>query len=77
VQITAQVLKAQPRPRRAGMRVRPDDSTLVSLSADLVEISIAIAKEIVEAHGGRIGVESVEGLGTRFRVALPVGAPLP
>jgi signal transduction histidine kinase len=41
VQITAQVLKAQPRPRRAGVRVRPDDSTLVSLSADLVEISIA------------------------------------
>lgn len=41
VQITAQVLKAQPRPRRAGMPARPDDSTQVSLRADLVEISIA------------------------------------
>jgi signal transduction histidine kinase len=41
VQVTAQVLKAQPRPRRASVRAHPDDSTQVSLRADLVEISIA------------------------------------
>ncbi len=35
-------------------------------------LGLAIAKEIVQAHGGRITVESVEGLGTRFVVYLPV-----
>jgi signal transduction histidine kinase len=108
VQVTVQILEEQPRPRRSGLLIRPDVSTLVSLRADFVEISIAdtgrgippedlsriferfyqgdkartsrrgyglglaIAREIIEAHGGRIGVESVEGLGTRFTVALPV-----
>ena len=109
VQVTAQVLKAQPRPRRGGVLARPDASTLVSLRTDFVEVSIAdtgrgipaddlsriferfyqadkarpscrgsglglaIVKEIIEAHSGHIGVESVEGLGTRFTVALPAG----
>ena len=35
-------------------------------------LGLAIAQEIVEAHGGRIRAESVEGLGTRFTVELPV-----
>lgn len=35
-------------------------------------LGLAIAQEIVQAHGGRIAVESVEGLGTRFTVYLPV-----
>jgi len=34
-------------------------------------LGLAIAQEIVQAHGGRIAVESVEGLGTRFAVYLP------
>lgn len=34
-------------------------------------LGLAIAREIVEAHGGRIGAESVEGLGTRLTVELP------
>jgi hypothetical protein len=32
------------------------------------------SKMIIEAHGGRIEVESVPDRGTTFRVALPVGA---
>lgn len=34
-------------------------------------LGLAIAREIVQAHGGAIWVESVEGLGTRFSVELP------
>jgi two-component system OmpR family sensor kinase len=34
-------------------------------------LGLAIAQEIVQAHGGRIRAESVEGLGTRFTVELP------
>jgi two-component system sensor histidine kinase ResE len=37
-------------------------------------LGLAIAKEIVQAHGGLIDVESVEGLGTRFTVRLPANA---
>lgn len=35
-------------------------------------IGLAIAREIVETHGGEIGVESREGRGTTFRITLPV-----
>jgi PAS domain S-box-containing protein len=36
-------------------------------------LGLAISKAIVQAHGGAIHVESVEGEGTTFRVELPVG----
>ncbi len=38
-------------------------------------LGLAIVRKIVDAHDGRIDLDSVPGAGTTFRVTLPVGTP--
>ena len=38
-------------------------------------LGLAIAKGMIELHGGKIWVESVEGLGSRFSFTVPVSGP--
>jgi signal transduction histidine kinase len=40
-------------------------------------LGLAVAKRIIEEHGGSIGIFSEEGRGSDFVVTLPVGAPTP
>lgn len=40
-------------------------------------LGLPIARGLVEAHGGRLWVESEEGAGTTFRFTLPTTAPAP
>jgi signal transduction histidine kinase len=47
----------------------------VSSKSKGMGLGLAICKEIVEGHGGRIQAESRVGAGTRFRIVLPLLAP--
>lgn len=40
-------------------------------------LGLAIAKGMIELHGGKIWVESVEGMGSRFSFSVPLAGPPP
>jgi signal transduction histidine kinase len=47
-------------------------STASAAAIPGVGLGLTISKAITEAHCGRLGVESQEGVGTTFRVELPL-----
>jgi signal transduction histidine kinase len=49
-------------------------SPLVTTKAKGMGMSLSICKRIVEAHNGKVSVESDEGKGTKFTFLLPVKA---
>jgi two-component system sensor histidine kinase VicK len=68
-----------------GMGIAPDDQERVfdkffrtaeaSSAIGGTGLGLAVAREIVETHGGSIKVESEPGEGSRFWIELPVGSP--
>src|SRR3712207_7007453 len=52
---------------------RPPRSTLFPYTTLFRSIGLALVKETVELHGGRIEVESEVAKGSTFRVRLPKG----
>jgi signal transduction histidine kinase len=48
-----------------------------SRSQEGTGIGLALVQELVRLHGGSVGVESAEGLGSTFTVRLPAGAASP
>ncbi len=66
-----------------GPGIEPDDipklfrrfSQVGGGSAGGLGLGLSTCKAIVEAHGGRVGVETTPGAGSRFWFALPVSGP--
>jgi len=48
---------------------------LLTTKAQGMGFGLPISKRIVEAHGGKISVDSIEGKGTTFTLTFPVHAP--
>ena len=62
-------LEALPRVFEPFFRVRREGPAGIGLG-------LAVAKGLIEAHGGTITVRNREGGGTQFRVSMPLGSPV-
>jgi signal transduction histidine kinase len=63
-----------------GVGIPPEDRERIfepyfTTKASGLGLGLVLTKKIIDAHGGRIAVESGPGKGTRIEVSLPAGPP--
>ena len=58
-----------------GIRAVGHKSRLASILALAAGLGLAVARSLVEAHDGTIGLAEAPGGGTRVRIGLPVFRP--
>jgi len=87
IRVTVEAAKVTLAVRDTGPGIPPD--ALPKLFREFVQLGslkqrahgtglgLAICKRLVEAHGGSVAVESTLGMGSTFRVSVPLGGPHP
>lgn len=66
--------RSSPQLSEAGLRRGAEERLQLAQPASGLNLGLPISRAIIEAHGGRLWVESVEGRGASFHFSLPFSA---